>query len=332
MGMPAGSRRADSCDCRRVTEQRPAKPGLSRNRGAASRSAFRRRSSYSALVVIASSPASIPRGPRRAALTRVLAAEKRCDRALALERDPVQFPRLFASRDDRAVAALLSALLAFGRVEIIRAKLAVLFAHLGPSPARTAREVPLAVLIARLEAFRHRTFRGADIARLVHAAGMILARDGSLYAPLERGFTETGSLRGALTRFADDLRLLAWPDGADRAARHLLPDPRGPSACKRLALLARWIARPDDGVDLGLSTLPTRALVIPLDVHVHRVARSLGFTHRTTASWLAAEEVTEALRALDLEDPVRFDFALCHVEIEAFRRRPRGRHSARSAG
>ncbi len=249
----------------------------------------------------------------------MLEAEAGCDRTLALERDPVQFPRSFAARDDRAVAALLSALLAFGRVETIRAKLTVLFDHLGPSPSRTARELPLDGLIARLGSFRHRTFRGSDVARLVHAAGRILVRDGSLYAPLERAYAETGSLREALTRFTDDLRALGWPDGVDRAARHLLPDPRGASACKRLMLLARWIARPDDGVDLGLAALPTRALVIPLDVHIHRVALSLGFTRRETASWRAAEEVTEALRGLDPEDPVRFDFALCHVQIEAFR-------------
>ena len=74
-------------------------------------------------------------------------------------------------------------------------------------------------------------------------------------------------------------------------------------------------------MDLGLANVPTRALLVPLDVHVHRVARSLGFTRRATASWLAAEEVTEALRGLDPDDPVRFDFALCHVEIEAFRSR-----------
>ena len=255
----------------------------------------------------------------------MLDAEARCDRTLALSRDPVQFPRSFRDADDRALAAMLSALLAFGQVETIRAKLTVLFAHLGPSPAVTARDVPLDVLVARLAGFRHRTFRGTDIARLVNAAGQIIARDGSLFAPLERAFAKSGSLREALVVFTDELRTLAWPLGADRAARHLVPDPRGASACKRLALLMRWVVRPDDGVDLGIANLPTHALIVPLDVHVHRVARSLGFTRRATASWRAAEEVTDALRSLDASDPVRFDFALCHVEIEAFRARRKQR-------
>src|SRR5262249_27377579 len=158
-------------------------------------------------------------------------------------------------------------------------------------------------------------FRGEDIAALLSASAALIARDGSLYTSLGRAFARHGTLRAALVHFVDELRALAWPDGAaPRPARHLLPDPRGPSACKRLALPARWLARPDDGVDLGLlPSLPTRALVVPLDVHVHRIARELGFTRRRGASWLAAVDVTEALRALDPDDPVRFDFAVCHT-------------------
>jgi uncharacterized protein (TIGR02757 family) len=263
--------------------------------------------------------AKSPRPSRAAALLHVCETDARFDRARGLERDPVQFPRSFSDPNDRALAAMLAALLAFGRVETIRAKLRVLFERLGPSPSHTARTTPADDLVRRLADFRHRTFRGEDIARLVYAAGRVIERDGSLFAPLERAYRERGTLREALADFADDLRAIAWPTGPTRTARHLLPDPRGPSACKRLALFSRWIVRPDDGVDLGLCAIPTHALVIPLDVHIHRVARTLGFTRRTTASWIAAEEVTEALRGLDANDPVRFDFALCHVEIEAFR-------------
>ncbi len=251
----------------------------------------------------------------------MLESEATCDRVLALSRDPVQFPRRYADPNDRALAAMLAALMAFGRVETIRAKLGVLLELLGPSPARTARDVPADELVARLEHFRHRTFRGDDIARLVHAAGRLIARDGALFAHLEESFRRHQTLRGALADYTDELRAIAWPGGPTRTARHLLPDPRGPSACKRLALMARWIVRPDDGVDLGLCAIPSAALVIPLDVHIHRIARTLGFTRRDSASWQAAEEVTEALRGLDANDPVRFDFALCHVAIDAVRTR-----------
>jgi uncharacterized protein (TIGR02757 family) len=98
--------------------------------------------------------------------------------------------------------------------------------------------------------------------------------------------------------------------------RWLLPRPADGSACKRPLLFLRWVARPDDGVDLGLWTaLDPARLVVPLDTHVHRIGYWIGLTSRRTASWRTALEVTAALRALDPADPTRFDFALAHLGI-----------------
>lgn len=260
---------------------------------------------------------------RAAALAHIQALDMQCDRKAALARDPVRFARAFVHPRDREVAALLCALLAFGRVEVIATKLRELFHRLGPSPAQAAMEWSEARRTTALKGFRHRTFRGEDIARLLGAAGDIVRRDGALYTSLERAYARHQDLRAALMEFADELKARAWPEGIPRTARHLLPDLRGPSACKRWWLLARWLVRPDDGVDLGLVNIPPRALVIPLDVHVHRVARSLGLTSCRTPCWRAARQVTDALRALDPDDPVRFDFAICHLEIERHRARLR---------
>ena len=87
------------------------------------------------------------------------------------------------------------------------------------------------------------------------------------------------------------------------------------SACKRLLLYCRWMIRPDDGLDLGLWSLSPAVLVMPIDTHVHRIARNLGLTDRNDASWVTAAEVTSALREFDAEDPVKYDFALCHLGI-----------------
>ena len=46
---------------------------------------------------------------------------------------------------------------------------------------------------------------------------------------------------------------------------------------------------------------------------VSRLARRLRLTRRRTVDWKAAQEATATLRRFDPEDPVRFDFALCHV-------------------
>jgi hypothetical protein len=74
------------------------------------------------------------------------------------------------------------------------------------------------------------------------------------------------------------------------------------------------MVRGPDAVDLGIwKGVPRSTLIIPLDTHVARIARCLGLTDRQDMSWRTAEEITRNLRVLDPEDPVRYDFALCHL-------------------
>ena len=74
----------------------------------------------------------------------------------------------------------------------------------------------------------------------------------------------------------------------------------------------RWLCRPaDTGVDFGLwKNINTSQLLIPLDVHVERVARRLGLLERKQSDWKAVLELTENLRKIDPSDPVKYDFAL----------------------
>jgi uncharacterized protein (TIGR02757 family) len=126
------------------------------------------------------------------------------------------------------------------------------------------------------------------------------------------------TVRGALERFLGALLDPVLPAAGPGRRRllHLLPSPTRGSACKRPNLMLRWMVRGPDGVDLGLwKGVPTRALVIPLDTHVHRIARFVGLTRRADLSWRTAEEVTAGLRRLDADDPVRFDFPLSHLGI-----------------
>src|SRR5439155_19170277 len=105
-------------------------------------------------------------------------------------------------------------------------------------------------------------------------------------------------LHQALNQFTTTLRAAAPASqiaralGPTRGLAHLLPSPLGPGAAKRLNLYLRWMVRGPDGVDLGLwRRVPRSALVIPLDTHVHRMARHLGLTRRNDLSWKTALEV-----------------------------------------
>ncbi|HZN55028.1 MAG TPA: DUF2400 family protein, partial [Candidatus Polarisedimenticolaceae bacterium] len=114
-------------------------------------------------------------------------------------------------------------------------------------------------------------------------------------------------------------------------ARWLIPRPSAGSACKRSCLFLRWMVRPDDGVDCGVWTRVSRArLVLPLDTHLVRVVRALGWTRRVSPGWPMALDATARLRALDPADPVRFDFALSRLGILGLLPAPSGRLSARA--
>lgn len=77
-------------------------------------------------------------------------------------------------------------------------------------------------------------------------------------------------------------------------------------------MFLRWMVRNDGrGVDFGLwKNIRPDQLLIPLDVHVERVARRLGLLERKQTDWLAVLELTDRLRQLDPADPVKYDFAL----------------------
>jgi len=94
---------------------------------------------------------------------------------------------------------------------------------------------------------------------------------------------------------------------------YFFPRPSAGSACKRLNLFMRWMVR-RDALDLGVWTRvsPSR-LVVPLDTHVIRVGRCLRLTRYTSPGWPMALDITRALRALDPDDPVRYDFSVCHL-------------------
>ena len=83
-------------------------------------------------------------------------------------------------------------------------------------------------------------------------------------------------------------------------------------------MFLRWMVRRDDmGVDFGLWTrLQPSQLLIPIDVHVNRVARQLGLLTRVQTDWKATLELTENLRLFDANDPVRYDFALFGLGVE----------------
>lgn len=251
--------------------------------------------------------------------------------------DPVAFVHRYRSTEDREIVALVAATCAFGNVKAIRMKLEDLLGRVGPSAAKAGDE-PKA-LLKRLEGFKHRLFRGEDVGRLIIGARRVQREAGSLGAAFEAELGETDrelgvleagakdvldreaeSLKEALARFCDRIResgglpLAGEQDASGRRGpAHLLSNARAGSGAKRLFLFLRWMIRPADGIDFGLWRIPPRRLLVPVDVHIHKLSKNLGFTKRTDVSWRTAVEITRALARFDADDPIRYDFSLCHM-------------------
>jgi uncharacterized protein (TIGR02757 family) len=255
----------------------------------------------------------LPRLARLSALGETLdAVRARCDVETRRRNDPVEFVHRYADPADQELVALVASALAFGNVKALRAKIEDALARIGPYVARSADDP--AALKARLRGWKHRVYRDEDLGRLLTGARRVQRASGSLGAALARELARTGDLRSALSAWTEAIRREGGLDtSVRRGGAHILADPGKGSAVKRLMLLLRWMARPADGVDLGLWDIPPAALLVPVDTHIHKLGRNLGLTARKDVSWKTAEEITAALRRFDPADPVKYDFSLCHL-------------------
>jgi uncharacterized protein (TIGR02757 family) len=172
---------------------------------------------------------------------------------------------------------------------------------------------------AQLAPLVHRWVRGQDLAALMLILQRMLRESGSI----ERFFlagddSAAPDIGPALEAFstralATDFRAAYGRVPKRPGVTCFFPRPSAGSACKRLNLFLRWMAR-TDAIDLGVWTQvsPSR-LIVPLDTHVIRLGQCLRLTRYRSPGWKMAAEITASLRAIDPADPVRFDFSLCHV-------------------
>jgi len=257
-----------------------------------------------------------------------------------LDTDPVGVVRRYERPDDRELVGLLAAGLAYGNVSAIRGSLDRLLAVLGPRPSSFLESYDPARDARRFEGFSHRFTRGRDVALLLWLVRQARERAGTVERFFLEGDPDPGAptLEEAMSAFGRRLFSLdARPFHADGrvppkdGARWLLPLPEGGSVCKRHCLFLRWMVRPEDGVDCGAWTGTSAGrLVVPLDVHLQRVAQALGWTRRRSPTWGMALEVTGALRRLDPADPTRYDFALSRLGILGLLRSRGGRLGRRA--
>ncbi len=223
--------------------------------------------------------------------------------------DPISIPRRFSRLQDIEIIGFWTAMLAWGQRPVILKSAEELLRLMEGQPYEFVlhhREEDR----ARFQHFKHRTFQYTDTLYFLEFLQRFYKENESLESAFTRHLPgdapHTGPALSGFHRF-----FFSLPDAPARTVKHVATPDRG-STCKRLNMFLRWMVRSDDrGVDIGRwAAISPAQLLMPLDVHVDRVARRLGLITRKQSDWLAVVELTENLKRFDPEDPVKYDFAL----------------------
>ncbi len=220
--------------------------------------------------------------------------------------DPLSIPHRFSKKEDIEISGFLTATIAWGnRKSIIKnAKRLMNMMENDPSEfVRNFRESDLKPFVK----FVHRTFNEDDCLYFLHALQNIYLNHGGL----ENVFKSDKSPDGVKRAIVNFRKVFFELPHLIRTQKHVA-NPEKNSSAKRINMFLRWMVREDDrGVDFGLwNSINTAQLMCPLDLHSGNVSRKLGLLTRKQNDWKAVEELTENLRLFDMNDPVKYDFAL----------------------
>jgi len=237
-----------------------------------------------------------------------------------LSHDPIQFPHRYKDPRDIELVAFISSSLAYGRVGLFIPVIESILKKMGKSPYEFIINLEPKKK-DRFKEIRYRFNSGEDIFCLLYVLSLILQRYGRLENLFKTHYRRDGmkilnGLKGMVEAMLDiDTSPVYGKNLRPYGFLQFFPLPQNGSACKRMNLFLRWMVR-DRDIDFGLwHGIGKDSLIIPLDTHIARISRCLGFTKRKSQDWKMAEEITESLKKFDPEDPLKYDFALCHHGI-----------------
>lgn len=226
--------------------------------------------------------------------------------------DPISLPHQFTKLQDREIIGFWVAMLSWGlRKTII---------NNGQRLVDMMDGAPHDFILNHQEKdrksflhFKHRTFNDIDTLYFLEYFQQYYRKHESL----EDAFLldqEDFDLETSLIQFHNQFFDLT--DAPKRTRKHVA-NPANKSTAKRINMFLRWMVRSDKkGVDFGVwKNIPMSKLMIPLDVHVDKVARKLGLLKRKQTDWSSVKELTENLKQFDPMDPVKYDFALFGIGI-----------------
>jgi uncharacterized protein (TIGR02757 family) len=231
--------------------------------------------------------------------------------------DPLSFVHRYTDAGDREVAGFIASCLAYGRVMQIHQSVERVIGSMGESPLEYLMTTTESDLEETFCGFVHRFTTGQELIGTMMGLRGVIDRYGSIERCVLTGMSDARTARSGRTPLVSGLCRLAGEvnRSLEGVCNSLVPCPEKGSAVKRLNLYLRWMIRNDE-VDLGVwESISPAELIVPLDVHLFRIAGLLGLTNRRQADMKTACEVTDGFRLIAPDDPVRYDFALASLGI-----------------
>lgn len=215
---------------------------------------------------------------------------------------------------DKEFTSFICSILAYGRIVQVKRNIHALIDPMGENPVAWLIEQTESDLKKHVRNWKHRFNDSHDILIMLIILKTIYQKHGSIEKFLQPSkYNSSADLLIAIrTQFYS---LIPRNKKPKKSFDFFIPDPHLGSASKRMNLYLKWMVR-DTEPDLGLwKSFSKSKLIVPLDTHVFKQAKSLQITNRNVADLQTAIEITDFLKKLDAQDPTRYDFALCHLSI-----------------
>ncbi|MCB0730171.1 MAG: TIGR02757 family protein [Ignavibacteriae bacterium] len=229
--------------------------------------------------------------------------------------DPLIFPHRFTKESDIEISAFISSIFAYGNVTQIMNSLEKIHSFFDGDPTGFIEYFDIKKNKTLFKDFKHRFYTSNDVLNLFEIVKYIYCDYESVkHLFLLYYFDNDINIKNSLSFFSKNLIEIAERHcKVTPGIKFMFPDPFSGSACKRMNLFLRWVVRKDE-LDFGIwKSLNKSQLVIPVDTHIAKISREIGLTKRKNVSWQMAEEITENLKKYDENDPVKYDFAICHI-------------------
>ncbi|TYB30717.1 MAG: TIGR02757 family protein [Candidatus Mcinerneyibacterium aminivorans] len=235
---------------------------------------------------------------------------KKYNRKKYIDPDPLMFLYDYPDSKDREIVALIASSFAYGRVNKIIETVHFILKGMNYNPYEFIKNSSRKSLEDKFENFVYRFTNQNELVEFILAIKDKIDKFNTIKEFFKKQFIMNDKkVLPSLECFVTELGYHS------RGVKSLLSLPSKKSACKRLFLFLRWMVRKDRVDPGGWNFVDRSKLIIPLDTHMYRISKLLGFTERKQANLKTAVQITDKFKRINEKDPVKYDFALTRYGI-----------------